>query len=458
MTLIINSNIVLECDSKEVVRQCIRENTFDNHLYISNERNGRSNWKTKSAITTYRYEGENLILPRGYLRSLLKIFRESDITTKIIDERVSNPCAYPEKLNGIVLRDYQQRAVAESMKFDQGCIVSPTGSGKSVMALEAIRRRGQKTLIIVHRGELARQWVSVIKERMGIIPGLIGDGEWTIGDQITVAMVQTLSSRKNEVKTLSNAFGLVLVDEQHHIPASTFFDVLGLLNAKFRYGFSATVERRDGLEQMIYRGIGPIIEEISRDEVEDTGSVIAPTVIAIETGFNPGLVNSWSEYLDSLSGNSERNLLLIDLSQQSEDGSVLILVDRVAHAEQLSEMLERRNIDHVLAHGKIKDRENVMEQIKSSKLTVGTTSLLGEGLDVNAWSVLIMGAPISSEIKLLQNIGRIVRPSNGKKAFVYDLRDDCGFSGASFKKRFEIYKKNKIWVEFRENKKAARTV
>jgi superfamily II DNA or RNA helicase len=116
-------------------------------------------------------------------------------------------------------------------------------------------------------------------------------------------------------------------------------------------------------------------------------------------------------------------------------------------------MLNRRNIDHVLAHGKIgkKEREGMMERIKSAKLTVGTTSLLGEGIDVSSWNTLIMGAPISSEIKLMQAIGRIVRPSNGKeKAIVYDLKDNCGFAGASFNKRFEIYKKNKIWVQFQK--------
>jgi type I site-specific restriction-modification system R (restriction) subunit len=67
-----------------------------------------------------------------------------------------------------------------------------------------------------------------------------------------------------------------------------------------------------------------------------------------------------------------------------------------------------------------------------------------------------MGAPISSEIKLMQAVGRVVRPFPGKEqAIVYDLRDDCGFSGSSFKKRFEIYKKNNIWVDFKGSQRMA---
>ena len=161
--------------------------------------------------------------------------------------------------------------------------------------------------------------------------------------------------------------------------------------------------------------------------------------------------------MDAITDSTERNLLILNLAQKT-DGAVLILVDRVAHAEHLSKMLTLLGTEHALAHGQLnkKDRENVMEQIKTAKLTIGTTSLLGEGLDISVWGTLILGAPISSEIKLLQAIGRIVRPANGKeKALVYDLKDDCAFSGSSFKKRFEIYKKNKIWVEFNGNKKAA---
>jgi superfamily II DNA or RNA helicase len=287
---------------------------------------------------------------------------------------------------------------------------------------------------------------------MGIKSSFIGDGHWEIGDLITIGMVQTLASREEEAKALSNAFGLVLLDEGHHAPASTFFDVLGLLSSKYRYSVSATPNRRDGLEKMIYLCVGPILANIDKDEVEGMGSTVPVTVFSIKTGFKPGLLNSWSEYLDTLTTNTNRNMLIIDLVQQSEEPT-LVLVDRVAHAEQLSDMLNRRAVEHVVAHGRIgkKDREIVMDKIKSAKVTVGTTSLLGEGLDVSCWAKLIMGAPISSEIKLMQAIGRIVRPDHGKeRAFVYDLKDDCGFSGASFNKRMEIYKKNKIWVEFRK--------
>lgn len=450
----IGEKILIHAVGDELVSMIKKANTFANPKHESNEIHGHSNWQTSPTLETYQcYEDGSISVPRGFLPDLLKLCEECNVIPAIEDIRVECRVSIPE-LDSITLRPYQVRAVNQAMQSDQGVIISPTGSGKSLIGLEIIRQRQQKALIIVHRGDLAKQWIQVIKERMGLEAGLIGDGEWTLDYQITVAMVQTLSARENETKTLSKAFGLIILDEVHHAPASTFFDAIGQFSSKFRYGLSATPNRRDGLEQMIHRVIGPAIAIITKEEVEGMGATVPAKVILIQTGFNPGLVDSWNEYLDSITTNADRNLLIIKLAQQSQ-GSLLILVDRVAHAEQLSEMLNRRNIDHVLAHGKInkKDRTDIMDRIKKAKITVGTTGLLGEGLDVSFWSILIMGSPISSEIKLMQAIGRIVRPAKGKeKALVYDLKDDCEFAGSSFKKRFEIYKKHGIWVQFEQKK------
>ncbi len=455
MTLQLNSNIHLKNSRAEIAAKIIGDNRFDNPVYKNNALQGHSNWKTQPFIDTFRCDGNLLILPRGYMRNLLHVLADHKIPPNIIDERVSNPCTYPAKLNGIMLRSYQQRAVDAAMRYDQGVIVSPTGSGKSFIGLEIIRKRQQRALIIVHRADLAQQWKEVILERLGLQAGIIGSGEWEIGDEITIALIQTLSGREEDIKAyLSDKFGLILCDECHHLPAESFFKVLGLFGAKNRYGLSATPNRRDGLEEMIYRAAGPVIETISRAEVEGIGATVPCTVQVIETGYSP-CANSWSDYVGDLSANPDRNLLIVDLAL-SQIAPTLILTDRIAHAEDLSSMFEKRGITHLLAHGQLRDRDGLLERARHATLTIGTTGLLGEGLDVSHWGVLIMATPMSSEIKLLQAIGRVIRSASGKEnAVIYDLKDDCGFSGASFKKRFEIYKKNKIWVEFNRNRKAA---
>lgn len=448
----IHSSIELECEDVDILSSAINDNTFKNPVYVANEERGRSNWQTDEFIETYQYQGRALILPRGYAQDLSNLLKTNDVEYEIIDERTDVPTDYQDRLNNVSFRNYQERAVSQAMQYNQGCIVSPTGSGKSLMGLEIIRRRRQKSLILVHRGELAKQWIDVIKNRLGIQAGFIGGGNWEVGDQITVAMVQALAAR-DEINVLSDAFGVVLVDEGHHAPAKTFYDVISLFSAKYRYMISATPTRRDGLEQIIYLAVGPILSEIDRMEVEEIGATVPATVKAIDTGFTPRYADTWHKYLAQSTSEEPRNDLIINLALSQKSHS-LILTDRVAHAEKLSEMLHRRGVDHALAHGKIRDRSEAFSKMKESYITVGTTSMLGEGIDVCAWSILIMASPISSETKLLQAIGRVVRSSEGKKeAVVYDLRDDCGFSGASFKKRFEIYKKHNLLVEF--NRKAA---
>jgi superfamily II DNA or RNA helicase len=448
LKLTVKERLFIESPSEELRSRIIKDNTFANPKYEANAQHGYSNWQTKETIETFKNLNGGVSLPRGYARDLIAIFHEEGISISIEDLRVTRPVEFPPLR--ATLRPYQEQAVEKALQSSQGVIVAPTGSGKTLIGLEIIRQRQQKTLIIVHRSDLAQQWADVILDRLGLKASFISNGRFAVGDKITIAMIQTLSSKADEAKKLGDEFGLVLVDEVHHIPAETFSEVIGWMSAKYLYGLSATLERRDGLEPMIYRGIGPAIATISKAEVEELGAIVPLAVTAMNTGFDPGSVSSWSEYLDTLTTATERNQLIIDLAIKAAD-PVLILVDRVAHAEQLSEMLSQRNVDHVLAHGQLKadERSSAMDRIKTAQLTIGTTSLLGEGLDVSAWSVLILASPISSEIKLKQALGRIVRPAVGKeRGIVYDLKDDCGFAGHSFKSRFEIYKKNKIWVNF----------
>ena len=127
----------------------------------------------------------------------------------------------------------------------------------------------------------------------------------------------------------------------------------------------------------------------------------------------------------------------------------MILVDRIVHANNLAKILTENNIGFELAHGKARDKKTMLKRIRNAKITIGTTSLIGEGIDVSSWGSIVMGSPISSEIKLMQAIGRVSRPSKGKDSgIVFDLKDDCGFAGGSFKKRMSMYDKADIKVNF----------
>lgn len=449
--IIINSNLII-CDPIEGLRKkVIADNTFKNPEIEAAEKYGRYTGEIAEEIETFYCQGNDIVVQRGYGSDLIRILKRNDISLDLVEERVCPPASFPS-LNGVTLRSYQQRAVTEAVeKNTQGVICSPTGSGKSIMGLEIIRRKQVTTLVLVHRGELAGQWMKEIKRLFGIEAGFIGRGKWNISVPITVAMVQSLSKNEEKCREVGEQFGLVLLDEAHHAPARTIVDVFSWLPCKYRYGLSATPIRRDSLDALIFRSVGPIIAKVSREEVEGGRSIVPASVRIIKTGFDPGSIDSWHEYASSLESR-KRNTLVIGLIPK--DKFSLVLVDRIAHAETLSQMLNDLAIPHVLAHGQLggEERKSLMGRVKSARLTIATTSLIGEGIDVSHWETLILAAPISSEAKLLQAIGRVLRPSQGKTVGeVIDLLDDCGFAGSSLKNRLSIYRKHNIKFEFNNN-------
>ena len=428
----IDSELTLHGDPV-LIEGAMNAHTFDNPRYLQAVRHGRATNRIPSLLEVYRSGGsDSLTVPRGYLEEI----RDQ---VNVIDWRTDSACTL-SALAGVTLRDYQAIAATTAAGGEQGLIVAPTGSGKTFIGLELIRQRGQRALILVHTSALADQWRKVIKEVMGVEAGTIGGGKWNEGEEITVAMLQTLHRNPEKAAELFSRHGLTLVDETHRIAAQTFSEVIGWSSTLYRYGLTATPHRRDGLHDLIHRSVGDVIATIHPDQVEQQGGIVPATVKVIQTGFTPSwAVDSWSEYITELVESADRNLLIaIIASQASESAPTLILTERVDHVGYIA-----ANLDGALEiHGKLpaKERRSRIERIAEHQITIGTTGLLGEGLDVSGWGVLIMATPISSKVRLLQAIGRVIRPHPGKqRGYIADLVDDHGFSGSSRNKRLSIY-------------------
>ena len=161
------------------------------------------------------------------------------------------------------------------MERNQGILVMPPGAGKTVSAIEAVIRRGQKTLVLVHTKDLKEQWLNRFKTFTGITPGVIDDKNFDTEQPVIIGMVQTLTGRRLTEDFLKS-FGCVILDEGHHAPASTFERLINQFPARYRYGLTATPERRDGLTFMLHGGFGPILYEVKRDELFSEGQIIQP--------------------------------------------------------------------------------------------------------------------------------------------------------------------------------------
>ena len=424
------------------------ENRFTNPDYATAKKMGSSTMGILPSIDTWRAIEGGIIFPRGYGRRLhdLMVAKGSKIIWS--DKRVSVPAAFPVRIHGIELRSYQYRIINSSLETTQGVVVSPTGSGKTITALELIRRRSQRAVILVHSQGLMRQWRDVIRERMRLEPGLIGDGLWREGQEITVAMMQTLVSRRESAIEFAIRIGMVIVDECHHSPAGTFAEVIGLFPGIYRYGFTATPKRGDGLEKVAYRLLGDVVAIVKPDEVQDVGGIVPARVEVVDTGcrylqVDPQQKTAWTKMVTAIVADRDRNQtiarLVIAIARKRK---TLVMTDRVEHAEILASMIP----GSLLVHGKLpaKEKEKRMACLETPRVVVGTKGLLGEGLDCSVWSCLMLASPISGQTPLLQAVGRVIRPLPGKiDGLVVDMVDSHPFALGAYKKRAVIYRKRK---------------
>jgi superfamily II DNA or RNA helicase len=159
-----------------------------------------------------------------------------------------------------VLRSEQPQALDAVTVQDFSVLAAGTAFGKTVIAAAAIARRGRNTLILVHRAELLKQWIERLKsflslERSDV--GAIGAGRRKPTGQIDVALIQSLV-RKGEVSDLVAGYGHLIVDECHHISASSFELVARRSKARYVLGLSATTARKDGHHPIVFMQCGPI--------------------------------------------------------------------------------------------------------------------------------------------------------------------------------------------------------
>lgn len=439
MNAILSGDLILQDAPAPVALEAMTRHTFEAPDYRRARLRGYGTRGLDSELRAYRvYSDGSLHLGRGFLPDLLELAPGIEV----IDERTEAPVRFNHL--AIDLRPYQARAVDSALKHDQGTTEAPTGSGKTVMGLALIQQREQRALILVHTRELLNQWRDRVRAMLGIEAGIIGGGQWQEGEQVTVCMFQTLTRRPEDTEQMAAGYGLVLVDEAHHVPAATFARTLAMLPCRYRYGLTATPYRRDGLTPLLRLLIGPTIARVTPAEVEAARGIVPAVIRPVRTGWGPGPVDSWQAYIERASRDLGRHQFVISVAARSVRAGIptLILVERIDHTEGLGAVARGRCINTVVLHGALttRERQAAFARIHDAPLTIGTTGLLGEGFDAPAWGALVLAIPISGKARVLQAVGRILRPAPGKQtAYVADLIDHCAFSGASYKRRRAVY-------------------
>ncbi len=347
-------SLLISIDSKiQMVRACMPlklvnflrdELNFPNPELYLKKNAGKSTWETKRYFSFIEESHEKVLLPKGIAGKLLRYCKENNIEFTLEDKR-KKPQVVLFKFDA-QLREYQIKAIEAAKKKDIGVIVAPPGSGKTVTGLKIVAEKQQPALIVVHRKQLADQWAERIEAFLGIPAheiGRIEGGRVKVGEKITIGTIQSLAKcLKKDGDKFREAFGTILVDECHHIPADSFRSTIGELNSFYLYGLTATPFRKHDDGKMIFAHLGEIICEIKSEEISERKHariVIRNTDLNIPFNLKTDRFETISKILVH---DSARNKLILDdiKSELKKNKKVIVITERKEHIDTLNQYLK----------------------------------------------------------------------------------------------------------------------
>lgn len=457
MKLIIDSQLRMLDAPEELASWFATQLTFDNPLYLEAVKRNRYLGKLHPYIYMYKPLPNGIVLPRGYLQLIEDSMIGRGLGLHITDNRILSSPVFVK--SDIVLRAYQKEAKLALLSHPNGMLIAPAASGKTIMGLDIFASLHQKMLWLTHTNRLANQVIERIigtDEFPPIFPdvdkkeiGFIGGGKYSVGDRITIGMIPTLVRREVQLPEIGRKFGLVIIDEAHHVPASTFLKVLEHFSSYYLYGLTATPYRRDSLEDIMFAGIGLANSIISRKEVKEEGGIMTPSVVRRMV---PG--TEWGDndfhYIvrEILIPNQQRlTMIVTDVLREAYKGNCCIIIStRKIYCEMLHSLIDKHWVKSAIATGDYTRKHNDEQVLKleSGEVTVLTTTfeLLGEGFDVQKLNRGFIALPFREKARVEQAVGRIQRTCKGKTdAVLYDYVDiNIGILKNQYLHRAEVYR------------------
>ena len=336
-----------------------------------------------------------------------------------------------------------------------GIISLQTGGGKTVCALYIASNIQMPTIVLVHNTFLRDQWVDRIKTflpkaRIGTIQGDTAD---VVNKDIVVAMLQSVSMKEYEPEVF-RAFGLVIVDECHHIASEAFSRSISKLTSKYMLGLSATPERKDKLMYVINWFLGPMLYRSNAgDKMDEKVRVEVYDFDPKDEEYNTIIYNNQGVMFTTLMINKvvefkPRNDLIVGILSdlfEEEQRQILVLTDRVDHTATLFESLPLEIREHACILGrKVKATERA-EFCASKRILIATYAMCKEGFDVATLNTLIIATPRPDVDQIVGRIMRTEKKGRDVDPLIVDIVDPA--FRRQFQERMRLYKERNYQVE-----------
>ncbi|MBP3296471.1 MAG: DEAD/DEAH box helicase family protein, partial [Lachnospiraceae bacterium] len=443
--------------------------TIDNPEYWKRDRLGKSNYYNLRTISLWGESEGYIRIPTGLYERLESKCEDAGISVDKYDKR-SHGKPIRVSFKG-ELRDQQVLASLELEKYENGILCAPPAFGKTVLAAYLISKRKVSTLILLDKTDLIDQWIGEFKRfldideklpiyktktgrektRDSVYGSLLSGVDKTTGI-IDFAMIGS-AYHKGQFFENIDSYGMVLCDECHHIGSGQGQALMSRIRAKYIYGLSATPERSDHLDDIVYMLLGPIRHKYTvREQAEAWGidRYVYPrfTRVVNISGGQLDIHKADDLIADSKVRNDQ---IVADVEQAVTSGRTPVILTKLKrHAEVLYALLKDK-ADHVfLIYGgqTAKENQDIKEKMLNtpddeSLVLIATGQKIGEGFNFSRLDTLMLAAPIKFEGRLVQYVGRLNRLYNMKKdVIVYDYVDaHIGFFERQYKSRLKTYRK-----------------
>jgi len=338
-------------------------------------------------------------------------------------------------------REYQIEGVYDALRHNRKLLISPTASGKSLMIYSIVRyfvENKKNTLIVVPTTSLVEQ---MYKD--------FADYGWDVGSYChkiyagreretdSQVIITTWQSIYKLPRKYFERFSVVVGDEAHQFKSKSLISIMTKLNdAKYRYGFTGTLDGTQTHKWVLEGLFGPSYKIIKTDELMKKGHLAKLDINVLLLKHPPNKFENFEEEVQYIIGHNRRNNFIKNLALDLK-GNTLILYARVeGHGEPLYELINNNNIienRHVFfVHGGVdtQSREEVraITERENNAIIIASYGTFSTGINIKNLHNVIFASPSKSRIRNLQSIGRVLRKGENKtKATLYDIADDISY-------------------------------